>query len=230
MFSARKLLSNTSIKQNQLLVKQPIRHFQQFSKNYMNGFDRMLVDKNNMFKIGGWMFTLFGVANIAAYGASHLMTPENYRYHFAYEGERYSMSRFFKAMVGSNTFANVAWTAPTLIALNWYMHCKVGSVVMMKFFFLTMVSTYIFYSALGPQTGLNVRPLQPYLIKFDSYADDGSYTMGADQLAQSLCYFALLSGGYWSLALGFMAFDTLYYGPSTLGGPVAAVAGALMFF
>lgn len=100
---------------------------------------------------------------------------------------------------------------------------------MTKYFFLTMASIYIFYSALGPQTGYNVRPLKNYITKFDSYADDGSYTMGADQLAQSLCYMALLYNGYWTIALGFMTFDVLYYGPSTLGGPAAAIAGAFMF-
>jgi hypothetical protein len=67
-------------------------------------------------------------------------------------------------------------------------------------------------------------------MKFDSNANDGSYTMGADQMAQALCYFTLLYHRYWMIALPLMAFDTLYYGPSTLGGPAAAITGALMFF
>jgi hypothetical protein len=53
--------------------------------------------------------------------------------------------------------------------------------------------------------------------------------MGADQLAQSILYFTILYHGYWSFALPFMALDVLYYGPSTLGGLLAAIAGAFMF-
>lgn len=53
--------------------------------------------------------------------------------------------------------------------------------------------------------------------------------MGADQMAQALCYFALMYHRYWYLAFGFIAFDVLYYGPSTLGGPIAGAVGALMF-
>jgi hypothetical protein len=53
--------------------------------------------------------------------------------------------------------------------------------------------------------------------------------MGADQVAQSLIYMTLLYHGYWSVSLAFMAFDVLYYGPSTLGGPLSALGGAFMF-
>jgi hypothetical protein len=124
----------------------------------------------------------------------------------------------------------VIWTAPTLIALNWYLHSKVGALVLTKLFALTLFSSYIFISAFGGQKHpLNVRPIAGFLPKFDSYASDGSYTMGADQVAQSLFYFTVLYHGYWPVALGLMTFDALYYGPSTLGGPFAAVAGAFMF-
>lgn len=83
---------------------------------------------------------------------------------------------------------------------------------------------------MNPGSGLNFRPLRSFLPKFDSYADDGSYYMGADQVAQSLIYFTLLYHRMWLVALPCMAFDLLYYGPATLGGLAAPIAGALMFF
>jgi len=188
----------------------------------------MLSDKFSYFRVGGWWFALFGVANIGAYGLSLLMPKDNYIFHFGYKGDRFSIFNFLKSQVGSNTFSNVVWTAPTLIALNFYLRNKgVSHLVLSKFFILSLLSSYVFLSALSPSSGLNIRPAKGLIPNFDSYGPD--YTMGADQLAQSLCYFTLLYHGYWTIALPFMAFDMLYYGPSTLGGPFAAVAGAFMF-
>lgn len=222
---AKKFLANAK---NSSLVSQPVRTFQQFSKNYQTGFDRMLLDKFSFFKVGGWWFALFGVANVAAYGLSMFMPKDNYIFHFGYKGDRFSIFNFLKSQFGSNNFTNVAWTAPTLIALNWYLKSRgVSNLVMAKLFGLTLLSNYVFLSGLNAQTGLNVRPIAKFIPCFDSYGDN--YTMGADQLAQSLCYFTLLYHGYWAVALPCMAFDFLYYGPSTLGGPFSAVAGAFMF-
>lgn len=109
------------------------------------------------------------------------------------------------------------------------MHKKIGGLAMTKFFFLSLFSTYIFLSAFSPESGVNPRPLRSLFPKFDSFADDGSYYMGADQMAQALLYFALMYHRYWYLSLGFIAFDVLYYGPATLGGPIAGAVGALMF-
>lgn len=66
-------------------------------------------------------------------------------------------------------------------------------------------------------------------MKFDSFADDGSFYRGADQMAQAIVYFTLLYHRMWAVSLFFMATDLLYYGPATLGGPSAAIAGAFMF-
>lgn len=46
------------------------------------------------------------------------MTKEQYDYHFAYDGKVPRMFTPFKAMMGSDTLANVIWTAPVLIGLN----------------------------------------------------------------------------------------------------------------
>jgi hypothetical protein len=189
----------------------------------------MLLDKLSFAGIGGHWFVLMGLANAFAYAASHFMSKDNYRYHFAYTGQRSSLFSAFKSMIGSDTAANALWTAPTLLGLGWYMHGKLGATKMTKFFGLTLASSYIFLSALGPQTGLNYRPLASFMPRFDSYAADGSYTMGADQVTQALVYLTLLYHGYWAIALPCMAFDVLYYGPSTMGGPAAALAGAFMF-
>ena len=64
-------------------------------------------------------------------------------------------------------------------------------------------------------------------INFDAYGKN--YYRGADSMAQSLIYFALIYNRLWMITLASMAFDTLYYGPSTLGGPVGALVGSFMF-
>ena len=231
MFSRKFLASSASQPMlRNALVNHSKRGFQQFGKTYQTGFDRMLLDKLSYFHMGGYWFALFGVGNILAYGASKIMNKDWFQYHFAYTGEGHSIFKAFKSMMGSDTFANVVWTAPSLIGLNWYMHSKVGSLVMTKFFALSLASSYIFLSAANPQSGTNFRLLNKFLPKWDSYADDGSFTMGADQMAQAIIYFTLLYHRMWIVALPCMAFDVLYSGPSTLGGPIAGLAGALMFF
>lgn len=195
----------------------------------MTGFDRTLVDKLSFLKVNGHWFAIFGLMNALAYGASLFMPKDWYTYHFGYRAYPTSVFKFFKSQFGSNTLANVIWTAPVLVLLSGFMHKKVGPIAMSKFFFLSMFSSFIFISAFNPQSGLNYRPLAKLFPKWDSYADDGSYYMGSDQMCQALCYFALMYHRYWYLAFGFIAFDVLYYGPSTLGGPIAGAAGALMF-
>lgn len=205
------------------------RSFQTFGKDYLTGFDRMLLDKLSWAKFNGHWFALFGVGNLLAYGAHFYMNRDQYLYHFTYKGYPARMFKPLKAMLGSDNLANVAWTAPSLIGLSYYLLPKVGPLVMTKFFALSVASSFIFWSAFNPETGLNYRPLYSKMFKFDSYAEDGSYYMGADQLAQSIIYFTLLYHRMWTIALPFMLVDLLYYGPSTLGGPGAAVVGALMF-
>lgn len=195
----------------------------------MTGFDRTLLDKLKWARFNGHWFALFGIGNLLAYAAHFYMDRDQYLYHFSYKGYP---ARFFqpvKAMLGSENFLNVAWTAPSLIGLSWYMLPKIGAVKMTKFFALSIFSSFIFWSACNPASHLNVRPLRRFLPKFDSYADDGSYFMGADQIAQSLIYFTLIYHKMWVLSLAFMASELFYYGPSTIGGQAAAIAGAFMF-
>ncbi len=51
--------------------------------------------------------------------------------------------------------------------------------------------------------------------------------MGADSFAASIIYFTLFYHRLWYVAVPFIIFDTLYYGPASLGGPIAALGGAL---
>ena len=133
-----------------------------------------------------------------------------------------------RSLCGSENIFNVLWTAPTLIGLNMYMNRRLNSLTMTKYFFLSYMSIWIFYSAINPDTGLNKRLLNKWLPRFDSFDTKGRYYMGADHLALSLFYFTLLYHAKWQLALPLMAFDLLYYGPVAFGGVVAApVIGAL---
>ena len=192
MFSRTLFKKATQATSQQSLFRQPQRLYQTFTKHYMTGFDRMLMDKLSFLKVNGYWFALFGVCNALAYGASLIMDSEWYRYHFAYKTYPARMFKPLKSMMGSDVLANVSWTAPTLIALNVYMHRKVGSLVMTKFFFLSLFFCFAFLSGAPPDSSLNFRPLARILPKIDAYADDGSYYMGADPMAQALICFTLM--------------------------------------
>lgn len=190
----------------------------------------MLADKLSWVPaLNGNLFALFGLLNIGFYGLSLLITKEQYRYHFSYEGVVPRLFTPLKAMMASDVFANVVWVAPTLIGCNMYLNGKVPALTLTKFFALSVATTFVFWSAFNPATGWNVRPLKNVPVKFDAFADDGSYYRGADQLAQSICYFCLLYNRMWLVALPFMAYDVLYYGPASLGGPLGAIIGSFMF-
>mmetsp|Transcript_5447 Transcript_5447/g.4134 ORF Transcript_5447/g.4134 Transcript_5447/m.4134 type:complete len:190 (+) Transcript_5447:120-689(+) len=187
-----------------------------------------MLDKLNIFKLHGNLFLLFGATNLLCYGLSLFMKPDNYEYHFGYAGDENRMFKPFKAMVGSNNFWNIAWTAPSIIGLGFFLSMKFSSLFMTKFFFLTMFSSYLFMTAFNPTSGFNFRLLQHYMPRFDSYEPTGKYVMGADTFAQSLIYFTLLHYGLWYVALPFMVSDFLYYGPVTMGGPAAGLAAFLV--
>jgi hypothetical protein len=149
----------------------------------MTGFDRMLTDKLSFMKIGSWWFALFGVLNGLAYGASLLMPKEWYHYHFAYTAYPARIFKSIKSQIGSDTFANVVWTAPSLILLNWHLQGKVSPLVLTKFFGMSLFANFIFLSAANSYPELNkLRPARYIMPKWDSFAEDGSYTMGADQM------------------------------------------------
>lgn len=146
----RRLLAQQQKQVAAPLVRQPVRFHQQWSKHYRTGFDRMLLDKLSFTGVGGHWFVLMGLANALAFAASHFMSKDQYKYHFAYTGERSSLFNVFKSMIGSDTTCNAIWTAPTLLGLGWYLNGKLGASKMTKFFGLTLFSSYIFLSALGP--------------------------------------------------------------------------------
>jgi hypothetical protein len=56
----------------------------------------------------------------------------------------------FKAMLGSNTLANAIWTVPSIIGVHFYLAPRLGQLKLTKFFFLTLASTFIFWSAFNP--------------------------------------------------------------------------------
>lgn len=158
MLSSKNFLSKLASK-NQQLIAQPARAYQTWGKLYKTGFDRMLLDKLSFSGIGGNWFVLFGLANALAYGASLFMTKDQYLYHFSYDGERSALFRPFKSMMGSNNLANAIWTAPSIIGFGWYLNNRLGSLKLTKFFGLTLFTSYVFLSAVSPQSGLNFRPL-----------------------------------------------------------------------
>ena len=146
----------------------------------MTGFDKMLGDKINWFRVGGNWFALFGIANLLSYGYYLVADKDQFYYHFAYTTYPGRLFKNIKSQFGTDNLLSVSWTAPSLILANLYMNKKVGSLIMTKFFFLSLFGCVLFRSTFNPDSGLNFRPLRPFLPKFDSNADDGSYYMGAD--------------------------------------------------
>ena len=141
------------------------------------------------------------------------MTPENYRYHFAYTGEDGRLFKYIKSQVGSNDIANVGWTAPLMIAGSFFLLPKIGHVAMCKLFFANIACTWMFQSIFNPQTKSNIRVWPHWPMKFDAHCDYSTYFMGGDQLAGGLAYSILLYYRLWYLALPIMAYDLGYYGP-----------------
>lgn len=223
-FTTKKLLTST----RQHLVNVPKRSYQFQSKQYFTGFERMLLDKFQWARFHGHWFAIFGALNLVAFGLHLYARPDNYKYYFGYTGQETRTTQVFKSLMGSENFLNVAWTAPTLIGLNYYLHKQLGALVMTKLFTISLVSSYFFMSTFNPTVKLNFRPLQGFIPKLDSFANDGSYFMGADSLALSLIYFTLLYHKLWIVALPLMAADLLYYGPAIGGAPAAAIVSALI--
>lgn len=90
------------------------------------------------------------------------------------------------------------------------------------------MSSCFFITTFNSNAKLNFRPLAGIFPSIDSYAKDGSYTMGADSLALSLIYFTLMYHRLWVVALPLMVGHLLYYGPAIGGAPSAAIVSALM--
>lgn len=210
------------------LTQAPKRVFMNYGREYLTGFDRMLLDKLQWFKFHGLWFALFGVGNVILFGQSMLSRKDNYEIHFAYNGKQRRMFSCLKSLMASDNIWNVAWTAPTLIGGGSYLAWKLGSLFTFKFFWITMFLSWAFYSVFSPQTGLNWAPLRNVLpIKLDSNAADYSYYMGADTVASAVILSILFHHRLYILAAPYLLWDLAFYGPSHMGGPAAAVVCGL---
>ena len=172
-------------------------------------------------------FALFGLGNLFCYSLSHMLPEKDYKYYFAHTGEG-RLSTLIRSNFGSDRFSNIMWTAPALIVAGQYMHGKVGALTMFKFTPLAVLSILCFQSAFGPNPETralpNFRLLGGILPKWD--ASGPGYYMGADMLACSVFYFAMLYHRMWTPALLLMGFDFLYYGPRSIGAFAPAVVAA----
>ena len=126
---------------------------------------------------------------------------------------------------------NVAYIAPTLIVGGWYMHKLLGSLTSTKFFGLSLLATYGFMSAFGPNSRvgalLNIRFFWPSQTRWDCIAEDNSSQMGADVLAGCVVYMYLFYFGWWKWSLGKAVFDIAYYGPQMAAAPLSAAITTL---
>ena len=91
-----------------------------------------------------------------------------------------------------------------------------------------MLLSTIFYGVFSPASGLNYAPARSVLQKIlpfrlDSNAPDYSYYMGADTIASAVILGVFFYHRLYFLAAPWMLMDLLYYGPSHMGGPAAAL-------
>lgn len=200
------------------------------SKEYATGFERMVLDKFNAVRILpkiSW-FALLGGINLACYGLSLMMSPEDYLYYFAYRGTgRYT--DMLRSFVGSNVLGNAIWTGPGLILAGQYMHSKVGAMTMLKFTPMALLATMAFYTAFSPNPNQSLFPnfafgaaMMPHIC-----AHGTTYYMGADSIASAVIYFALMYHRLWTPCLALTCVDLFYYGPMCLGGPLAGIFAGL---
>ena len=109
------------------------------------------------------------------------------------------------------------------------MHSKVGLMTMTKFTPLAFAASMAFYTAFNPNPDSQFIPnLAPLRQVFPSISAHGNhFYMGADSIASSLIYFAMMYHRLWLPCLAFTAVDLLYYGPMCLGGPLAGIFAGL---
>lgn len=133
-----------------------------------------------------------------------------------------------RSFVGSDKLGNVIWTAPSLILCGQYMHMKVGALTMLKFFGLSLAATIAFYQAFTPNPNAGKISLPVLRALMPGFSSHGPlHYMGADSIASAVIYFTLMYHRLFIPCLAFAAFDTLYYGPMCLGGPLAGIFAGL---
>ena len=189
----------------------------------MTGFEKMLLDKIHTIPIlkTQSFFRIFGFINILCYGASHFIPEKDYLHHYGYTGSGRNTD-LIRSNFGSNKFANVCWTAPSLIYFGQKMHNKLGPLIMLKFTLLAFFGIIAWKSAFNPSFMPTYRTSLP---KIDS--NGSGYYLGADQLAQSIMFFTLFYHKYWYTGLALMGLSFGYYGPMTLGGPLTGMFAAM---
>ncbi len=222
------LAKNLANKSSRAFVQAPKRVFMNYGREYYSGFDRMLIDKLNWFKVKGMWFALFGLGNVILFGQSLLQKKENYDTHFAYTGKQRRLFTSWKSLMACDNIWNVLWTAPILLGGGTYLALKTNPLFTFKFFWFTMLLSSVFYSVFSPASGLNYAPLRGSIVKWlpiklDSNAKDYSYYMGADTVASAVVLGILFYHRMYFIAGPWMLMDLLYYGPSHMGGPAAAL-------
>ena len=130
-------------------------------------------------------------------------------------------------MLSSESLVDCVWTSGSLILGGLYLQQKLGHLNATKFFAASMVASYSFMTAFGPNTAaynLNIRSVWPNSLRFDCFGQ--KHQMGADMLAESVVYMVLIYHRYFMIAAAATVFDLAYYGPQVLSAPAVAFAAA----
>ena len=111
------------------------------------------------------------------------------------------------------------------------MQKKVGLLTMMKFAPMPFIATLAFYQAFPPNKENAMFANRRFKFGLDKLNIDNhgsNYYMGADSVSAGIFYFTLFYHKAWLLGGAIAAWDTIYYGPMSLGGPLSAATGALV--
>ena len=206
---------------NRRLLQQPARNFS--TKN--SAFETYLLDRLAcMQSVFGYGFAIWGLLNLGTFGLSQVMSKQSWDYHFAYTGNG-KLLQPLKSMMASDSLSNVGWTSASLVLGGAYLQRRIGNLAATKLFGLSLLACYGATVCLGPATHIGMvhaRKLMP--MRWDCIETNPTRMVGADLLAGSLLYAILCIEGYFVVAVPFVAFDLLYYGP--MGGVMPA-SGAL---
>ncbi len=117
-------------------------------------------------------------------------------------------------MLSSESLINCALSSSTLILGGMYLQQKLGHLNAAKFFAASIIASYSFMTAFGPNTTaykLNLRSFCPDVLRIDCFGE--KHQMGADLLASSTMYMILIYHRYYVVAAAFSLFDLAYLGP-----------------
>ena len=100
----------------------------------------------------GYVFSLWGLANLIIYISSHFAEEERFNKYFTFDGSDENLLQPFRALVASNRFENIMVTAPSLIVGGYFLKQKLGPKRALKYWQVSLLACFTCLWAFGPHT------------------------------------------------------------------------------